>query len=177
MRSLIITFCTTFFFGLAQGAIPATSAPESNHYADYDRDFKIVLPEKWQVQRQFMGLDIFAAAPSENEQLGSRANISVISADIDEPVTLDQYVNQNLENLKKSLADFKMIETGKLYFDGTEARRLVYTHKVHDLEIRVAQYFVLNDKRGFVITCSAASDVYPKYAEAFDQTIKTFKIF
>ena len=161
----------------AQAAIPATNAPESHHYADYDRDFKLVLPEKWQVQRQFMGLDIFAAAPQENDQLGSRANISVISADIDEPITLDQYVNKNLENLRNSLTDFKLIETGKLYFDGTEARQLIYTHKMNDLEIKVTQYFALNDKRGFVITCSAAADVYPKYAQAFEQSVKSFKIF
>ena len=164
-------------FCQVQAAIPATHAPESHHYADYDRDFKLQLPEKWQVQRQFMGLDIFAAAPQENDQLGYRANISVISADIDEPVTLDQYVNKNMENLKNSLTDFNLIESGKLYFDGTEARKLVYTHKMNDLVIKVSQYFALNDKRGFVITCSAAADVYPKYAEAFEQSVKSFKIF
>lgn len=176
MRLFFLLFCMGAN-ALAQAAIPATNAPESHHYADYDRDFKLQLPEKWQVQRQFMGLDIFAAAPQENEQLGSRANISVISADIDEPITLDQYVNKNMDNLKNSLTDFKVIEQGKLYFDGTEARKIVYTHKVNDLLIKVTQYFALNDKRGFVITCSAAMDVYPKYADAFEQSVKSFKIF
>lgn len=177
MRQFLFFMCNFVVCSTLSGALPATTAPQSHHYADYDRDFKLQLPEKWQVQRQFMGLDIFAAAPPENEQLGSRANISVISTDVDEPITLEQYVNKNLENLKSSLTDFKMIETGKLYFDGTEGRKLVYTHKMNDLEIKVTQYFVLNDKRGYVITCAAAYDVYPKYAEAFDQTIKSFKIF
>lgn len=176
MRLFIGLLLTVLYFGKAQSALPATANPESNYYSDFDRDFKITLPEKWQVQRQFMGLDVFAAAPPENEQLGSRANISVISSDIEGPISLENYVNKNLENLKKSLTDFKMVETGKLYFDGTEAQKLVYTHKINNLEIKVAQYFVLNGKKGYIITYSAASDVYPKYIEAVDQTIKSFKL-
>jgi|GEM_PF-3666442 len=175
MRLLFIFLCIGF--AQAHSAIPATNAPESPNYADFDRDFKIQLPEKWQVQRQFMGLDIYAAAPPENDQLGSRANISVISAPIEEPVTLEQYVNKNIDTLQKSLNNFQLIETGKLYFDKVEGRKIAYTHKDQDLVIRVTQYFVLNNKLGLVITCSAASDVYPKYAESFDQAVKSFKIF
>lgn len=164
------------FSMVAQAAIPASLPVESNKYENAERKYQITLPEGWQIQHNFMGLDVFAAAPEENKELGSRANMSVISTEGSENYNLEEYFNLNIENLKKALSEFKLIETGKVYFDGVEGRKLVYTHKINGLEIKATQYFVLKGKTGYVITCAAASDIYQKYADQFEQAVKTFKV-
>lgn len=149
---------------------------ESHHFNEFEKDYKITLPENWQVQRGFMGLDVFAAAPFENKEVGSRANISVISTEGDQELTLDQYFNLNIENLKSKLSDFKQIESGKAMLSGTEARKLVYSHQMNGLDIKVIQYFILKGKKGYVITCAASADVFPKYADTFERSVRTFQL-
>lgn len=179
MQKRILFFLALLPFLPLQAAVPTIGAPDTSkqspNFTESDKKYAITFPNQWHWQRDFMGLDVFAPAPAKDEQAGSLGNISVVSGKLDGDVTLETFFNTNIENLKKALRDVKVVETGKVFLDGVEGRKVVYSHSMGDMKLRVMQYFVIKDGQGYIITSTASEDEYPKYADSFDFSIRSFK--
>lgn len=161
-----------------QAALPPVSTEEAKQsptFTETDKGYSITFPNQWHWQRDFMGLDVFSPAPIKDEQSGSLGNISVVSGKLDN-VDLETFYNTNVDNLKKALRDVKIIETGKAFVDGTEARKIVYSHSMGDMKLRVLQYFVLKNGTGYIITCTSSEEEFPKYADSFEASVRSFKL-
>lgn len=160
-------------------AVPTIGVPDTSHqsplFTESDKKYAITFPNQWHWQRDFMGLDVFAPAPAKDEQAGSLGNISVVSGKLDGDVNLETFFNTNIENLKKALRDVKVVETGKVFLDGTEGRKVVYSHAMGDMKLRVMQFFVVKNGQGYIITCTASEDEFPKYADSFESAVRSFK--
>lgn len=155
---------------------PVETEAQSPKFVETDKGYSITFPDQWRWQRDFMGLDVFAPAPVKNEQVGSLANISVVSGKLDDGVSLETFFTTNIENLKKALRDVKVVETGKVFLDGLEGRKVVYSHAMGDMKLRVVQYFAVKNGHGYIITCTSSEEEYPKYADIFESAVKSFKL-
>lgn len=176
MRLLLLLIIV---LGTVQGhsAIPVTAPVESTHYADFDIGYRIDLPSHWRVQRNFMRTDVFAAAPPLNGELGSRANMSILTAPVDEEQTLEQFFNESLSKIRNKFENLKIVETGKVYLGGIEGRKAAYSFVDESgVSLRVTQYFLMKDHTDFVITTAAASSIFLDYAPDFDQALRSFKV-
>lgn len=173
-----VTLAIGLLFSMAgEAIIPKSSPRQSNSFSDWDKGFSITFPAHWNIQRDFMGLDIFAAAPDKTPHLGSVANMSVISKKLDADYTIDNFFASEVEQLKRALLDFELVETGQAAFDGFMGKRIIYNDQFQgDVKVRTMQYFVVHDGHGIIITCSAEKDEFPKYADLFDKTTKTLKV-
>lgn len=179
MQKILIVAILAFLPCLSSYAAlpPVTEEAKQNPiFQESDKGYSITFPSQWHWQRDFMGLDVFAPAPIKNEQTGSLGNISVVSGKLDNEINLETFFNTNVDNLKKALRDVKVLETGKAFVDGTEARKIVYSHTMGDMKLRVLQYFVLKNGTGYIITCTASEEEFPKYADSFDASIRSFKL-
>lgn len=175
-KLLSLLTATLCLAGMSHAALPTSSMPYPVKHNDYDKNYSIHFPDNWQVQRDFMGLDVFAAAPASNNVDGSLANVSVFSGPLEGEFDLDEFLNKNLESLRKKLNDFKILETGKVAFDGFTGKKIVYTNSFNDNHtMRVSQYFIIHDQHGYVITCAAELNEYSKYASQFEKTVKSFR--
>ncbi len=157
-------------------AIPPQPYPESHHYGDWDKGYQMTLPEKWMIKRNFMGLDIFAAAPDKNTAQGSRANISILTAPLANKATLETFYTDNVKDHDRFLKDFRVLQTGQVAFYGFQGKKIEYYHSSHTGEkIRTLQYFLVHGDTGLIITYAAEVDEFPKHLETFEQSVKTLK--
>lgn len=177
-KIIVLSILALFPYISSYAALPPATeeAKQSPVFTEADKGYSITFPNRWHWQRDFMGLDVFAPAPIENEQAGSLGNISVVSGKLDNAIDLETFFNTNVDNLKKALRDVKVLETGKAFVDGAEARKIVYSHAMGDMKLRVLQYFVLKNGTGYIITCTASEEEFPKYADSFDASVRSFKL-
>lgn len=174
----MLRYAFVFFAFIAPlQAVDSNETPiQSNVFIEADKGYKITFPSHWNVQRNFMGLDVFASAQPKNNQTGVVANISVVSSDLPENLSEDEFYSENIKSLEHAFQDFKVIETGVAAFDGFKARKIVYKHTAEKIHLRVAQYFFVQHRRGYIITCGADDKDFADYAETFEKSIKTFKV-
>lgn len=179
MSNIIYIFLILFIaYNHAQAAIPKANVIQNSKFADYDKGYSIQLPDQWQVQKDFMGLDVFAAAPANNPENRSEANISVIAFPIEAGMGLEEFFKMNLASLTNALTDFKIIETGNVAFHGFDGMRTIYTHKSQDnLKLRVVQDFTVHDHMGYIITGSCIANEFDKYTPIFEKSAKTLKFY
>jgi hypothetical protein len=174
MLKFIFLFLS-FSFSL-EAAIPKTDFPQSSRFADYEKGYIFQFPEHWQVQRSFMGLDAFAAAPANKTESRSEANISVQAYPLQEGMTLNEFYLANITPLPAGLNNFKIIETGKAAFNGFEGKMAIYNHTAQNgLKFRVRQYFIVNGQMGYIITGSCIANEFDKYMPIFEQSAKTLR--
>jgi hypothetical protein len=164
------------FAAVGPTSVVSGSGQQSTEFVARDKGYIITFPPDWQWQRNFMGLDVFAPAPAKSEEVGSLANISVVSGRLDGHATLDSFFNTNLDNLKKALHDVEIVSNEKVVLNGVEGRKVVYSHSMGEIKLRVAQYFILHKGHGFIITCTAAENDFPEYSNAFETSVRTFKL-
>src|SRR5262245_45115808 len=125
-----------FILGLSlivkvEAAIPKNVNPQSSECYDEGKVYTFKMPVGWQVQNDFMGLDIFAAAPSTNKEQISKANVSIVSGPLKEKMNLEEFFKSNLETLQKKLYDFKIVETGKAAFFGFNGKKIIYDYQLN----------------------------------------------
>lgn len=147
----------------------------SQNYVNKDKGYSIVFPKNWEMKEKFMGLDVFALSPLEGDKDAFRENVNIITEDLSNPMSLDEYYSMGLVNLKTLLADFKEIDSGTIDVNGIPMKWIVYDHRMGEVRARVLQFIAVKDRRAFVITFSAMPDDFAKYRPAFEQIGKTFK--
>lgn len=175
MFKLLLLFLLPFTI---DAALPKTNAPQSTRFADFDKGYSIQFPQSWRVQRDFMGLDAFAAGPDNNPEQRSEANISIAAELLGSGVNLEEFFNNNMAALAKGLNAFKIVETGKTALNGIYGKMAIYTHTTQDnLKLRVQQYFFVQNQAGIILTCSCVANQFDVYTPIFAETAKTFQLY
>ncbi len=160
---------------LLASPVSGDEAKQSPLFTQEEKGYAITFPYQWHWQRDFMGLDVFASAPAKDEQVGSLGNISIISSKIEGDLTLETFFSSNLDNLARALRDIKILERGQAFVDGTDARKVIYTHAMGDINLRVIQYFLIKNGHVYIITSTASFEEFPKYADSFETAVRSFK--
>jgi serine/threonine-protein kinase len=148
---------------------------ELSKYYNKDKGFSINLPSMWEVKEGFMGTTVLALSPQENPSDQFRENINVVVAELPKKVALEDYVQANVTNMSRLLTDFQVHEKGQLILSNTDARWVIYSHRMGTLNIKVLVYVLVQGRRGYVITCSAAPEQFPKYKSKFEEIVQSFK--
>ena len=76
--------------------------------------------------------------------------------------------------MKKFLTDFESSEKGQDAFHITDARWMVYSHRVRSLGLKVLVFMVVRDHRRYVITCSSVPENFSKYRGQFEEIARSF---
>jgi hypothetical protein len=123
-----------------------------------------------------MGCIIMGLSPLENEYDNFRENGNVVMEKLPASISYDEYTNANLETMKKIMTNFVVIETGDDVINGINCKRVVYTHSMNQLDIKVLAYFLVDGKEGYVLTFSASPASYDKYFSDFKQIANTVNL-
>lgn len=127
----------------------------------------LTFPKDWQVQHDYMGCLIMGLSPLENEYDQFRENGNAVMEKLPGSMTYDEYTNANLETMKRVMTNFVVIETSDDEVNGFECKKIVYTHTMGQLDIKVLSYFLVDGKEGYVLTFSASPEQYEKYLPEF----------
>ena len=145
-------------------------------YMSKDGDFSILIPKQWEITKDVMGADVVAIAPSLDPQDLFHENFNIISAKFDFPMSKEEYYSLNIRSLSDLLTDFDLENSEDVSIGGQDARKIVFTHRIGVVNVRVIQYLFLKGQKAVVLSFTADTLEYPKMRTQFDEMISTFKL-
>jgi hypothetical protein len=144
------------------------------YYNDKD-DFSIKFPKEWENKEGFMGTAVISLSLKEGNADQFRENVNVVVEQLPREMSLDEYVDASIPNLAKVITDFRENEKGITTINDHDARWLVYSGRMGMINLKCIQYYMVDGKRGYVITCSATSESYDNYRRTFDDVATSFE--
>ena len=152
-------------------AIPADYVPGSDNYTSPYADEKPLFSIDINNYKEYAD-NMGAASIAMMEKLGPdgwRMDIYPTHRDF---VPVDWLAR----NAKKNATDLKVLKKGELVIDAkTKAKWVIISHRQIAVRIKAKVYFLLKDRRGYTITCSAAPEKFDRYVKLFDAIAKSFR--
>lgn len=119
------------------------------------------------------------ASPPEDESdiVAENMNIAVENISHLSPISLNDYVNANIEGMKISIPGFSMIEPVKeITVDGKPAISFVFTDGSVEQPGTALQVYTIRDDMAYILNFGASAETYSVYAPTFERMLKSFKI-
>jgi hypothetical protein len=151
------------------------SSKEADRYHNKKDDFSVKFPNEWENREGFMGTDVISLSPKENAAYRFRENVNVVVESLPEGMDLNGYFNANIPKLSSVVRDFQQNESGSSIINNNRAEWLIYTGSIGTITLKAKQYYLVNDKKGYVITCSATPATYDAYSSIFDAVVNSFQ--
>ena len=92
-------------------------------------------------------------------------------------LTLDQYGQAVIDNLKKTYPDFNLISTNNIEISNTSAKELVYTLSIDQAPYKETLAYTIQNDKAYVITYYASPDKYLEFEGAVEGMINSFSFF
>lgn len=138
--------------------------------------YSIEFPLTWKASNgEDLGVDVIVTAPSARIGLNFTENANVISQELDQPMTTQQYFDQALPELKK-FDGFKLSQTKEITINGLKGLEIEYSYMLKDQEIKVLQYVVVKDKLVVVVSFGADPEDYPTMKNLYETIALTLVI-
>ena len=156
--------------------IVALSVAGVGLYLHFQDGFSITGPQGWEKKTGEMGTEVMYLSPQEGAGDQFRENLNVVVEKLPSAMSLDGYLRAALPNVKKMLTDYDLLEQARTSINGVKAERMVFTHRMGAMEIKALQYYLVKDKRAYIVTCTANPDTYNRYLNDFEQACKTIRL-
>jgi len=153
----------------------SSGEPEPGRYYKKADGFSIRFPAEWEQKENVMGTVVMALSPTEGADDPFRENVNVVVEALPSPMTLDEYCNLSMTNLKKLLAVGQEPEVSDATLGGGKAKQVVYQTTVGQIGVKGALYVVVKGNRGYALTCSATPDSFDAYQARFEEIVGTFR--
>jgi hypothetical protein len=151
------------------------SSKDPDRYYNNKDDFSIKFPKEWENKEGFMGCSVISLSPKENDADQFRENVNVAVEQLPGEMNLHDYIEKSIPNVAKVITDFQENEKGTTTINDNEAKWLIYSGRMGMINLKCKQYYMIHDKRGYVITCSAAPDSYVRYISTFEKIANSFE--
>lgn len=160
------------FFTLS---LSACSPREPGRHYITKKGFSIKTPENWETKEELMGMAFVTLSPQEGPADDFRENVNIIVEDLPRTLSLEEYYELSLANVRQLLTEFEEYESGQSSINGCDTKWLVYSHRMGIFNIKVLVYSLIKGRRAYVITCSAAHDQFSIYRPQFEGIAGTFR--
>lgn len=151
------------------------SGKEPGRYYNSRDNFSIKFPEEWENTEGFMGTAVISRSLLENNADQFRENVNVVVEQLPREMSLDEYGAAGIQNLPRVITDFQEIENGATTINEHDAKWLMYSGRVGTIRLKCKQFYMVHNKRGYVITCSATPETYDSYKYTFDDVAMSFQ--
>lgn len=88
---------------------------------------------------------------------------------------LDEFSKINLKTLDGLLEDFDLEKQERVLLNGEQAEKLIYTHRIGPVNLKVIQYLIVKGRDAYVLTFTADLIDYNKVSTSFQEIASTFK--
>lgn len=114
-------------------------------------------------------------SPQTDSADNFRENLNVTFEGLTAPITLSQYVDSQIVQLRGGFVDFSLIESADRTLRGRATRRIVYEHNYNGRRVRVLAYMSVTAQRAYVLTATALSETFDTYLPVFEKVMETFE--
>jgi hypothetical protein len=172
MRNFLGVLIVVCVVSLALGGCGKKDAGPARRLHEKEGGFSYDPPEGWKIV-EFPGLKYRI---SHRDPVGGfAANINVV--DEVAPLSLEEYVDANVETMGNAFADMKLLgRTALETEDGEPSVKLVTERHSEGALLRQTYYFFDGGRRKFVVTCTAPASDGASLDPVFDASMKTFRL-
>ena len=89
---------------------------------------------------------------------------------------LFEEIDDGMNPVLDFFVDFRHEDPDDILIDGRDAIRLRYSHRMEGTKLRVAAYFLVKGRRGFVLTSTALADTFSRYKRTFESIARSFRL-
>ena len=139
-------------------------------------DFSIKLPTDWEIKNNFQGLNIIALEKQKDENDNYRENINVYVREIEKGLSLEEYYQQTLDEIKGMSDSLSVIEIKTQSINGEQSKSVLYKYNLQELKLTVMIYLFTKDEFGYNVTCVCESDSFDEYKNIFKQSVESFRL-
>ena len=169
MKSFLITIFILCFSGSLFGQSEEWKSLEGESYS-------ILYPSDWELdQSGLMNTKFIVFAPQSANTDKFKENVNLISQDLKGMnVTLDQYVELSVQQIKLMIPKCKILETETVKTDDIEFHKILYTGDQGQFNLTFRQYLFLQNETAFVITFTSEQSQFENYKEIGEKVLESF---
>jgi serine/threonine-protein kinase len=154
--------------GSASGSaanVSPTDIPNFTAYTNSTHNVRIQYPQKWEKSEGVMGSTVAFASPQESAKdlFKENVNLYVQALPADAKITLDEFTQQSIAQIKQMITDAQMVESTSDTLSNLPAHRVVYTGKQGQFNLKFYQTYLLKDSKVYIMTYTAQADQFDKY--------------
>ncbi len=142
-------------------------------------EFSILIPDGWKkAHSSYMGTEIrHYTAPVDDTRDDYFENLSVTTETLENEMTLDAYVDANLDSLEMFYTEFELIsDKENISIDGLDAVKIVYSYSMGTFELTTSQVFILDGDKAYNLLAIAEKENFEKYEDIFNKAFESFKL-
>ncbi len=154
------------------------SQSETQRYYNITEVYSLEFPKEWRLNPRGGEL---VAAESEFDTFTDKyhEHIDIVVEELPESRNnLKKFSSFIIEEMHTYIDGIKILKKGKTTINDLPARWLKYSFKSDISEVKVTDkaFLLVNDKKGYIITCSAETDRFESYWEKFEKAVYSFKL-
>ncbi|MCX6674035.1 MAG: PsbP-related protein [Methanothrix sp.] len=161
------------------GAVSLSDLKDMQLYENAEYGFSISYPSDWIAQEpdpNELGIVAGFLAPGEDiDNPQNYVTLQIEELPVKQDITLDQYSNYVLKNLKGSYSDFKSLAEGDMLLSEQPAHVLAYSATVDQMPYQVLLAYTLKEKKAYIATYYALADSYAQYEDDAKEIINSFQ--
>jgi serine/threonine protein kinase len=148
-------------------------------YQSSAHQFKIKYPEKWEkqeLQNPVINDVVVFIAPKKNTADAYQEQITVSIEDLPKPMSLDEYNQSSLQQIKTNFTDVKILEETPKTIANHRGYTVVFDDKDGQTNTKKMQTWTLMDNKAYVITYTAEKSEYSDYLKTAENMMNSFEI-
>lgn len=152
----------------------ATTPITTNKFLEYtssEENIRMKYPSDWSKKEKYAGTIVSFISLKEG------SNVNVVVQDLStEPMTLNEYTETSIAQLKYFIPDMKVIESSEAAtLDGNRAYKIIYIGTISENVFKWMQVWTIKNNKAYVISYTTTLQNYPNSLDKVNEMINSFK--
>jgi hypothetical protein len=173
-RNLYMIFVCLFFIALLLSG--CVTPEEPGRYYNRDLGFSIIFPTGWEIRTMENGWITLAVTEFESPTDPWAEAVVVDVYERQQGFTLDNIFNEEVDKMVTGAENFNEEDRGEVIIDGERARWILYSYYFNKVgDMKVIEYFLVKEKRAFILSGDAPLDRFSEFEEIFIRSARSFR--
>ncbi len=137
--------------------------------------FSVIIPSDYTMNTDSKDVIVSFISPQENEADTFAENFNILTTQLPENMTLDDYKDSGLSYLQAQVENSKIISVDSIELDSVPAYKIIHTGKQNNNDMQWEQVVTIKDGRAYVLSFVARQDTFADYSNDFDNIVNSFR--
>lgn len=158
---------------------PAQKGSIESDFISYENStykIKIKYPNHWDKQEDYMGTVVNFLAPREDKADKFMENVNLVVQDLSsQPMTLKQYTDLTLEQLKQLITNSEVISSKDTAVGGVPGYKIICKGTQGQYNLKWLTVYTIKNNKAYVLTFTAEETQYSSYSNVAEKIINSFE--
>jgi hypothetical protein len=146
-------------------------------FTDKQNTFSIDLPDNWEAHETFNnGNEVVIAAPDKGDNAKRSCALSINIIAYSKEMSNENFYTSNMSLMKRDVENFEMLKEGPMNLNGIKAKYAAFYIGNNKVKMGSLMVFFFKDKKGYIISGSAAGELFEAYKPIYFKSISSFML-